>query len=103
MRREEQKKHFHVQSAAQPIVAGKGINEGAHEQSSAKKRGDKHNNRTTYNNDYCDGYNKQHSTSYYRGDRDYGYYNSNGDYTDIYLDYNGYDICGYYNYEANYI
>ena len=51
-----------------------------HEQSSAKKRGGKHNTCTTYNNEYCDGYNKQHSTSYYHGDGGYRYYDGDGDY-----------------------
>ena len=63
-------------------------------------RGDEHNIRAAYNNDYCDGDNIHHL--YYGGDKFYGYYNSNGDYTSIELDYHGYDSCGdnNNNYEA---
>ena len=81
-----------------------------HEHSSATTRGGEYsgsalrghweNTRTAYNKYYCDGCNQHHT--YYRGDRGYGNYNSNGYYTDIELEDYGYDSCGYNVHEADY-
>ena len=96
----EEGQEYKIQSAAQPIVTLRGPNEGikTHEQSSATTRGGKY-TRTAYNKYYCDGSN-QHQT-YYRGDGDYGNYNSDGYYTDVELEHYGYDSCGCNVHEAN--
>ena len=97
------------QSAAQHIVATIGINEReeAHERSSATTgggeysgsalRGHWNNTRTAYKNDHCNGADHTH----YRGDGDYGYYNSDGYYTGVEPEYYGNDSCGCNVYEAN--
>ena len=101
MKGESKRKYYELlQSAAQHIMATTGINEEAHEQSSATTRGGEHIIHTSYKNNYCDGFNK-HQT-YYRGDGSYRFYSSNGDYTGGELDYYGYDSCGYNDDEANY-
>ena len=92
-------------------MAPTGLNEEdkTHEQSSATTGGGKYsgsalrghwNNTRTACNDYdCDGYSQHHTHD--RGDGGYGTYNSNGYYTDVGLDYYGYDSCGYNVQEAN--
>ena len=107
----EEGQEYELQSAAQHIVAPRGLNEEikTHEHSSATTRGGEYsgstlrghweNTRTAYNKYYCDGCN-QHQT-YYRGDGDYGKYNSDGYYTDVELEHYGYDSCGCNVHEAN--
>ena len=90
-----------LKSAAQHIVATTGLNEGAHERSSAISKGDKHNICSAYNVNYCDGDNRHHL--YYHGDKCYGLYSSNGDYTGVELDYHAYDSCGHNGYKKNYV
>ena len=67
------------------------------EYSGSALRGHWNNTRTAYNNDYCN----RTDHSYYRGDRGYGDYNSDGYYTDVGPDYHGNDSCGYNVHEAN--
>ena len=90
-------------------MATTGLNERAHEHSSATTRGGEYsgsaarghwNNTRTANNYYdCDGYYQHHT--YYREDGGYGNYNSDGEYTGVELDYYGHDSCGYNDYEEN--
>ena len=87
-------------SAAHWIAAVTGINEGAHDRSSAAARGEEQDICAAYNNKYCNGNHKHHT--YHRGDGGYGQYNSDGDYTGVELDYYGHDSCGYNDYEARY-
>merc|ERR1711982_294610 len=81
-----------------------------HEHSGATTRGGEYsedarrvhweNTRAAYDKYYCDGCD-QHQT-YYRGDEDYGNYNSDGYYTYVELEHHENDSCGYNVHEANY-
>merc|ERR1712176_215541 len=86
----------------QHIVTPRGPNEEfkTHEHSNATARGGEHNTLTAYNDYDCDGYSQHHT--FYRGDEDYGNYNSDGYYTNVELEHHGYDSCGCNVHEANY-
>ena len=108
----DERHEYELQSVAQHIVTPRGPNEEfkTHEHSNATTRGGEYsesdlhghweNTRTAYNEYYCDGDN-QHQT-YYRGDEDYGNYNSDGYYTNVELEHHENDSCGYNVHEANY-
>ena len=103
---QEEEEYDLQQSAAQYIVATNG-REGAHGYSSATTgggeysgsalRGHWNNTRTAYENDYCNG--TDHTD--YRGDKGYGYYNSDGYYTGVGPDNYGNNSCGYNAYEVD--
>merc|ERR1712176_443097 len=86
----------------QHIVTPRGPNEEfkTNEHSSATARGGEYNTRTAYNDYDCNGYSQHHT--YYRGDEDYGNYNSDGYYTNVKLEDHEYDSCGCNVHEANY-
>ena len=103
----EERQEYELQSVAQHTVTPRGPNE---EQSNATTRGGEYsegarrvhweNTRAAYDKYYCDGCD-QHQT-YYRGDEDYGNYNSDGYYTNVELEHHENDSCGCNVHEANY-
>ena len=103
----EEIQEYELQSVAQHTVTPRGPND---EHSNATTRGGDYNEgalrghwentRAAYDKYYCDECD-QHQT-YYRGDGDYGTYNSDGYYTDVELEDHKYDSCGCDVHEADY-